>query len=212
MMCEQHHYQTQHRDGLPDWVSPSGPAGVVGEKHVEVPIYFAWQERKDRDVTNEELGKSSANQVCAYAYKRCAHVVGTCTGMIEGFDMSGAWQKEEQVMEAQPTETTPVVGTGGSVEEKVELAPAVDDDAVVEKDRQHATKVEEGAVHEVSCCERSICEWEGELMHILGLGRNAAGPTESEGRRVAGTDARVPRETRTYSEHWFWICPRPDPK
>lgn len=42
LMCEQHKLQVGHRRGLPDWTTPSVPAGVSTSEHERVPAFFAW--------------------------------------------------------------------------------------------------------------------------------------------------------------------------
>ncbi|RLN90275.1 hypothetical protein BBJ28_00017569 [Nothophytophthora sp. Chile5] len=45
LMCEQHKLQTEHRKGLPDWMQPTGPAGVTSDGPAQAPTYFAWGEQ-----------------------------------------------------------------------------------------------------------------------------------------------------------------------
>lgn len=62
MLAEQHHHQTEHHDGLPDWPShPNEPAGVASKTHVDVPTNFAWP---------KERSNSSHNGVAVHALEK----------------------------------------------------------------------------------------------------------------------------------------------
>jgi hypothetical protein len=56
-MCEQHHRQTKHVDGLPDWTTPSLAAGVKTRDHVAPPVNFAWgvaPPKKNKTIVQED--------------------------------------------------------------------------------------------------------------------------------------------------------------
>lgn len=62
-MCEQHHIQTDHHDGLADWATHAQPAGIPSDAHVHVPANFAWLRVCTDDDANRTRGSNADEKV-----------------------------------------------------------------------------------------------------------------------------------------------------